>query len=147
MGMHICQRKPKEVEAEARDFMRLICPLLFGPHRNRRFILNMDQWIKHWFFFLISTKKTLELVGIKNIHIHMLMNNTRQATVAVTIAGDGMVLPSTIIFKGKHDGCIARSEFTTCPAGHHYCCQEATWMDEQVMLAWVEEVLAPYVAT
>jgi hypothetical protein len=25
--------------------------------------------------------------------------------------------------------------------------QEAVWMDEQVMLAWVEEVLAPYVAT
>jgi hypothetical protein len=26
-----------------------------------------------------------------------------------------------------------------------YCCQEAAWMDEQVMLIWVEEVLAPYV--
>jgi hypothetical protein len=66
---------------------------------------------------------------------------------AVTIAGDGMVLPSTIIFKGKHDGRIARLEFATYPAGHHYRCQEAAWMDEQVMLAWVEEVLSPYVTT
>ena len=64
---------------------------------------------------------------------------------AVTIAGDGTVLPSMIIFKGEHNGCIARSEFTTYPAGHHYRCQEAARMDERVMLAWVEEVLAPYV--
>ena len=34
MGTHICQRKPEEVEAEASNFMRLIHPLLFGPHCN-----------------------------------------------------------------------------------------------------------------
>ena len=66
---------------------------------------------------------------------------------AVTIAGDGTVLPSRIIFKGKHDGRIARSEFETYPAGHHHCCQDAMWMDKHVMLAWVEEVLAAYVPT
>ncbi len=33
------------------------------------------------------------------------------------------------------------------PATHHYCSQEAAWMDKQVMLVWVEEVLAPYVVT
>jgi hypothetical protein len=43
MGTHVCQHKPEEVEAEASDFMRLIRPLLLGPHRDRRFILNMDQ--------------------------------------------------------------------------------------------------------
>jgi hypothetical protein len=97
--------------------------------------------------FLLSTKKALELVGKKTIHICKLMNDTRRATVAVTITGDGTVLPSTIIFKRKNDVCIARSEFATYLAGHHYCCQDATEMDEHVMLAWVEEVLAPYVAT
>ncbi len=67
---------------------------------------------------------------------------------AVMIAGNNsMVLPSMIIFKGKHDGRIAQSEFATYLAGHHYRCQDAAWMDEHVMLAWVEEVLAPYVAT
>jgi hypothetical protein len=83
----------------------------------------------------------------KTIHIRTSMNNTKRATMAVTIMGDGTVLPSTIMFKGKHEGRIARSEFAMYPAGHHYCFQEAALMDEQVMLAWVEEVLAPYVAT
>jgi hypothetical protein len=124
--------------------MRLIRPLLFGPHRDRRFILNMDQTPV---YFLMSTKKTLELVGKKPIHIRTLTSDTRGATVAVTITGDGTVLPSTIIFKGKHDGRIARLEFATYPAGHHYRCQDAAGMDEHVMLAWVEEVLAPYVVT
>jgi hypothetical protein len=97
-------------------------------------------------YFLMSTKRTLEVVGKRTIHIRTLMNDTRRATVAVTIVGDSMVLPSMIIFKGKHNGRIARLEFTMYPAGHHYRCQEAAWMDERVMLAWVEEVLAPYVA-
>jgi hypothetical protein len=144
MGTHLCQRKPEEVEAEASNYMRLIRALLFSLHHDQCFILNMDQTPV---YFLMSTKRTLEVVGKRTIHIRTSMNDTRWATVAVTVAGDGMVLPSMIIFKGKHNGRIARSEFTTYPAGHHYRCQEAAWMDERVMLAWVEEVLAPYVAT
>ncbi len=139
---HLCQRKPEDVEVDARSYMHLICTLLFGPHRDQRFILNMDQTLV---YFLMSTKRTLEVVGKRTIHIRTPTNDTRQATMAVTIAGDGMVLPSMIVFKGKYNGRITRSEFTTYPAGHHYCSQEAAWMDEQVMLAWVEEVLAPYV--
>jgi hypothetical protein len=63
MGTHICQRKPEEVEAEASNFMLLIHPLLFGPHCDRRFILNMDQTPV---YFLMSSEKTLKLVGKKN---------------------------------------------------------------------------------
>ena len=97
--------------------------------------VSYSTWIKRRYIFSMSTKKTLELVEKKTIHICTLTNDTRRATVAVTIAGDGTVLPSTIIFKGKHDRRIARSEFGTYPAGHHYCCQEAAWINEQVMLA------------
>jgi hypothetical protein len=118
MGTHLCQRKPGEVEAEASNYMRLICTLLFGPHRDQRFILKMDQT---QVYFLMSRKRMLEVVGKRTIHICTLTNNTRRATVAVTIAGEGTVLPSMIIFKGKHNGRIPRSEFTTYPAGHHYC--------------------------
>ncbi len=62
MGTHICQHKPEEVEAEASNFMRLIRPLLFGPHHDRHFILNMDQTLV---YFSMSRIKTLELVGKK----------------------------------------------------------------------------------
>jgi hypothetical protein len=129
---------------EASNYMRLIRTLLFGPHRDQGFILNMDQTPV---YFLMSTKRTLEVVEKRTIHIRTSTNDTRRATMAVTIAGDGTVLPSMIIFKGKHNGRIAQSELKTYLAGHHYRCQEVAWMDERVMLTWFEEVLAPYVAT
>jgi hypothetical protein len=90
--------KEEEATRAASNYMRLIRPLLFGPHRDRRFILNMDQMLV---YFLMSTKRMLELVGKKTIHICTSTNDTRWATVAVTIVGDGTLLSSTIIFKEK----------------------------------------------
>jgi hypothetical protein len=57
-----------------------------------------------------------------------------------------MLLASMIIFKGAPNRRIARMEFAAYPTTNHYHCQENAWMDEQVMLAWVDEVLVPYVA-
>ncbi len=90
------------------DYMNLIRPLLLGPHCDRRFILNMDQTPV---YICMTWKKTLEVVGVKTFHIRTLTSDTKRATVAVTIAADGMVLPSSIVFKGKPDGRIARKEF------------------------------------
>jgi hypothetical protein len=83
------------------------------------------------------------------IHILTSKNVTKRVTVVVTIAGDGTVLPSDILLKGKANGRIAKKEFATFPTSHHYHCQDATWMDEGVMLmlAWVDQVLWPYVET
>ena len=49
----------------------------------------------------------------------------------------------------KPDGRIAKKEFPSSvyPDDHFYKCQDNAWMDEDVMIAWVNEVLAPYVAT
>ena len=79
----------------------------------------------------------------------MLMNNTRRVTVAVTITADGTLLPMTLVFKGKPNGRIARTEIPSgdYPTTRFYKCQDAAWMDEVVMIAWVNKVLAPYVAT
>ena len=122
MGTHQTQRKPEEVAAEASDYMNLIRPLLLGPHRDRRFILNMDQMPV---YFCMTRKKTLEVVGVKTVHIRMSTSNTKRATVAVTIAADGTVLPLSIVFKGKPDGRIARKEFGTYPTTHQYHCQDS----------------------
>jgi len=144
MGTHESQRKPDEVQEEATDYMRLIHPFLIGNHHDPRFILNMNQTPV---YFSMNAKRTLELIGKKTIHIRTSTNDTKRATVAVTIAGDGTVLPSVVVFKGKANGRIAKKEFATFPTSHHYHCQDAAWMDETVMLAWVDQVLRPYVQT
>jgi hypothetical protein len=50
-----------------------------------------------------------------------------------------------VIFKGKPNGRIAKTEFATYPAPHRYCCQENACMDKAVMLAWVDDILRPYI--
>jgi hypothetical protein len=53
--------------------------------RDRRFILNMDQTPV---FFCMTRKKTLEVISVRTVHIRTLTNDTKRATVAVTIAAD-----------------------------------------------------------
>ncbi len=142
MGMHELQRKPEEVGEEVKDYMHLLRPFVIGNHRDPRFILNMDQTPV---YFSMNSKCMLELIGKKTLHIRTPTNNTKRVTAAVTKAGDGMVLPSVVVFEGKANGRIVKKEFETFPTSHHYHCQDAAWMDETVMLAWVDQVLRPYV--
>ncbi len=98
MGTHETKRKPEDVATEAVDYMNLMCPLLTGHHHDRHFILNMDQMPV---YFCMMRKKTLDVIGMKTVHIRTSTNDTKRAMVAVTIASDGAVLPSTTIFKGS----------------------------------------------
>jgi hypothetical protein len=98
-------------------------------------------------YFAMSTKRTLEVVGKKTIHVRTSTNNNKRATVAVMITADGTVLPLMVIFKGKPNGCIAKTEFVTDPAPHRYRRQKNAWMDKAVMLAWVDDILRPYIKT
>ena len=143
MGTHESQRKPDEVAAEASDYMAVMRRLVDGPHRDRRFILNMDQTPV---FFTMNAKRTLEVVGVRTVHIRTSTNDTKRATVAVTITSSGLLLPSMVVFKGKADGRIAKTEFGDYPTTHQWRCQDNAWMDERVMISWVDEILKPYVA-
>ena len=146
MGTHETQRRPEEVATEASEYMNLIRALLVGPHRDKRFVINMDQTPT---YFSMSKKRTLEVLGVKTVHIRTSTNDTKRATVAVTITADGTLLPSMIVFKGEPKGRIATTELPTytTTTRHHYRCQKNAWMDEVVMMDWVDVILAPYVAT
>ena len=50
-----------------------------------------------------------------------------------------------MVFKGKPNGRIVTCEFPEFPDGILYTCQDNAWMDEKVMLQWVEKILKPYV--
>ena len=82
MCMHKSQCKPEEVTEEASNYMDVMRQLVNRPHHDQHFILNMDQTPV---FFSMNSKRTLEVVGVKTIHIRMLTNDTKRTTVAVTI--------------------------------------------------------------
>ena len=72
-------------------------------------------------------------------------SDTKHATLALTVTASGKALIPLIVFKGKPNGQIVTREFPAYPEGLEYACQGNAWMDERVMLLWVEKVLKPYV--
>lgn len=56
-------------------------------------------------------------------------------------------MPPLFVYKGKPGGRIEKREFSTFENGAFYTVQEKAWMDEKIMLKWVDKVLKPYVDT
>ncbi len=137
---------PQEVFYEARELLEFTCLLLLGPHRNRRWIINMDQTPLH---FSYHSSKTLEKCGAKMIQVCKTSNETKRATGALTITAAGDFLMPMIIFKGKPDGHITNGHFTKkelpkFDPSSIYACQEAACMDERCMLLWSNQILSLY---
>ncbi len=74
-------------------------------------------------------------------------NDTCRVTVAATITASGDQLAPFVIFKGSPTGRIAWEQAPTYDHTSIYDRQKNVWMDERVMLRWVDEVIEPYVAT
>jgi transposase-like protein len=142
MGTHESQRAPNEVMAEATDFMEVARGWCAAPNRMQEYIINMDQTPV---FFSMTRKKTLALLGTATINIRKSTNDTKRATLAVTVTASGQFLTPYLVFKGTETGRIAQREFKDYPNDQFYACQTAAWMDERVMLSWVKNVLKPYV--
>ena len=89
-------RAPQEVAQEAREFLEFTRPLLFGPHRDRRRIFNMDQTP---LLFSYHSSKTLEKHETKMIHVRKTGNGTKRATGAFTIMAASNFLMPMITYK------------------------------------------------
>ena len=142
MGTHKSQHHQSETMGEALDFMQVTRTKLTPPCCHQDYILNMDQTLVP---FSYDPKSTLESVGRRTVHVRKSTNDTKRATVALCITASGKALTPMIVFKGKPKGRIVTCELPEYPLGMEYACQDNAWMDETVMLQWVNKVLKPYV--
>jgi hypothetical protein len=109
-------------------------------NRDPRFILNMDQTP---IFFSMTSKTTLEPVGSKTVNVRTSKNASMRVTVAVTVTASGDMLAPLFVFKGAPGGRIER-ELASYSDGAVYSVQKKAWMDESIMIQWIEQVLLPY---
>ena len=91
--------------AEALDFIKLARKKV--AHRDKRFILNMDQTPV---FFSMHSKKTLEKIGVRTVSVLTSTNDTHRVTVAAMITASGEQLTLMVIFKGSPISQIAKDE-------------------------------------
>ena len=138
LGTHESQKAPKETQTEALDFMQVIHPKLQLQCRNKAFILNMDQTP---ILLTFNSKPTLEVVGARTVHVCKSTNDKKCTTAAITVTASGKMVLPLLVFKGAKNGRIVKKEFPIFDNSMYYACQENAWMDERVMLMWVEKVL------
>ena len=94
MGTKVLQRPPGEVCQEAQEFQDFIHLMLQGPERDLCWIINMDQTAV---FFFMHPKKNLEILGKKTVGIRTSTNDTRRATIVLTITAAGNQLVPMVV--------------------------------------------------
>ena len=96
------------------------------------YMINMDQTPV---YYSINLNKTIEVRGMRTVHIKSLKGKSKGWTVESTIMAPGLQLQLLIIFKVVKNGRIAW-EFATgeYAIGPTYECQENTWMDKEYMM-------------
>lgn len=142
---HQAQRAPQEMHDEAKFYITGMRPSVSMANRDQKWIINMDQTPV---YFSMVPNTTLEEEGARSVNVRSSSGSTMRVTVAVTVTAAGGTLTPLMVFKGKPNGRIAR-DFTDkkagFPDGCFYACQDTAWMDETVMLMWVDKVLKPWV--
>jgi len=144
MGTHESQKHPSESINEGTDFMVMIREVVSQPNRSQHFIINMDQTPV---YFTMHPKKTIEKKGKRIVNLRKSTGDTKRATFAMCVTASGRKLKPLLVFKGKPNGRIAKTEFPTFSNEIEYACQDSAWMDEGVMLQWAQKCLKPYVDT
>jgi len=66
-------------------------------------------------------RKTLHRKGNKTIHIQSSTDDTKRATVAVSITVSGKKLPLMVVFKGTKSGCIAKRRIAQISQSSSLC--------------------------
>ena len=74
-------------------------------------------------------------------------DDSHHCTIAFTVTASGKILPPFVVYKSVKGGEIHRYELPEHPLGNVYTVLKKVWFDKEVMLEWVNAVLAPYAAT
>lgn len=140
---HVSQQHPAETVEKAKEWLISIRPTIHAPNVNKKFVINMDQ---SPVFMSMHPKRTLDLVGARTINCRKTANSTARVTVSLAVSANGDKLKPMLIFKGKPEGTIARTEIPTFETRNELllCCQENAWQDEANMRRWIDEILVPY---
>ena len=88
-------------------------------------------------FFDMVPEKSLVQKGQKSVTIRISSSENGHATVVLTVAADGFILPQMIVFRGKTNQTIKDIE---TPEGFVIVTQEKAWMDESLMFIWFGDI-------
>eukprot|EP00977_Amphora_coffeiformis_P020687 scaffold8374_cov175-Amphora_coffeaeformis.AAC.126 len=107
-------------------------------------IANFDETDVH---FAVETRSTIAYRGEKTVSVKKPDSSSR-CTVMLGCSADGEKFPPYIIYKGKRGARVAKELRKSEEKGYlshcRYTVQPKAWMDEGVMLDWIDKVWKPF---
>jgi hypothetical protein len=98
-------------------------------------------------YFSVEPKSTLALKGSRTVNTRKLTSSTVRVTVAVAVTASGDTLPWLLVFKGEPGKTIEKQMQKDGDDCLLYYAQGKAWMSEFILHKWIDQVLAPWVAT
>lgn len=122
------------------DYKEQVCDFLEFMRRNRRrhepvYIMNMDETP---LYFDNVPNRTVAQKGVKTVRMLSTGGEKKRCTVTLGISDNGDFLPTMVVFKGK------RPLRLNHPPSIIVRVQEKGWMDEKLMLEWIELCVRSY---
>ena len=108
VATHMAQRDPREVEAEALEFLEYIRPRLMGSHRSPHYIINMDQTPV---YHAMCSGKTIERVGVRTVNRRTPTGSadSKRVTLAACLTASGRQMKGMVVFKGDEANIVCSS--------------------------------------
>lgn len=110
-------------------------------------IVNFDETDVQ---FAMNTNTTIAYRGQRTVAVRNPVSSSR-CTVMLGVAADGYKFPPYVIFKGKRAARIAQEIRKWDENGYSDGCvygvQEKAWMNESMMLDWIQKVWKPFTAS
>ena len=101
-------------------------------------VINWDQTAVR---YVPVSNWTQEVKGAKRVEI-VGTDDKRQITATLTVTASGEMLPAQMIYGGKTPACLPKVDF---PKGWHITFTPNHWANEDTMVAYLYNILLPYV--
>jgi len=132
----LSQKLPADLEDKVNSFVSFVKKSQVENEFEDKFLINMDETPV---FFDLVPGRTLDLQGKRSVIVRSSGGDKRHVTVVLSIAANGDVLPTMVIFKGKR-----ALKDIKAPKDIIVTVQQKAWVDEAIMLRWVQECLRAY---
>lgn len=133
----LSQKLPTDLEVRLSVFYKHLKELRMEHELDEEcLIINMDEVPS---VFDTVPNKTVHTRGEKDVKVQTTGGEKKHFTTVLAISAAGDYLPAMCIFKGKRE-----PKDLKLPKGWVIQMNEKAWMNEAVMIRWINEILRPY---
>jgi hypothetical protein len=139
---HRGQKILHKILEETRDFQRSFERRWITHVYSLDSIWNMDETSV---YFEPTQASTIDVVGRKHVPAKSTGKESTRATAALTVSASGAKLAPFLIFKAQHKKTVWRevTKKSVYPQDVECSTKSFAWMDEELMLEWIERVWKP----